>query len=154
MNAKDATKNLIRYWSEQRYLQTAAGLSNDEICKFATDNNVKIPSDLAEYLRFANGFRVSDRESDLTVCDDEGFEFHALSVKRLINSKYFIFCSWPLGFIEYAICLDKLEKNGVVIKLVDEAKGYFLSENFSDFVGFYLSNSERLYAAGDRVISL
>ncbi|MET3179079.1 UNVERIFIED_ORG: hypothetical protein ABIC43_002235 [Variovorax guangxiensis] len=152
MNQKNVVEKLIKHWSGQRYLQVSPGLLVQEIEEFERRNNVRIPIVLSDYLRFANGFVARNDEFDLEGADDEGFEFHALSKEHLISSGYFVFCAWPFGFIDYAICLDDSDENGVVVKLIDQSKGYFLAKDFSDFISLYLLNSDRLYAAGERVI--
>ena len=154
MNGKIAIKNLLAHWSVQRYLQIPHGISPQEIELFAKNNKLKIPVDFADYLRSANGFGIGDTESSLASSDDEGFEFYALSKQRIVGPGYSIFCGWPYGFIEYAICMTNSEKNGVVVQLIDDNRGYFLAKGFSDFISLYLENSSRLYAPGTEVVVL
>lgn len=151
MQTKSATTALFNHWKRQRYTQLGDSLSLSEISSFETQNNVSIPSAFSQYLRFANGFKPSTDEPGLEEADDEGFEFYPLAEKHLLSPRYLIFCAWPLGFIEYAICVDESEKNGEIIKVIDKSSGYFLAKNFSQFIDFYVSDSELLYAAGSGV---
>ena len=154
MNSKIAVKNLLAHWDAQRYLRVPQGISSQEIGLFAEDKGINIPIEFADYLRSANGFGIGDTESSLASSDDEGFEFYALSKQKIIGSGYLVFCGWPYGFIEYAICATNSEKNGIVVQLIDDDRGYFLAKDFSEFISLYLEDSSRLYAPGTEVVAL
>lgn len=154
MQNRSAISTLFNHWKQQRSLQLSDTLSMSEISSFETQNSVSIPSEFSQYLRLANGFKPSTDEPGLEGADDEGFEFYPLAEKHLLSPRYLIFCAWPLGFIEYAICVDESKKNGEIIKVIDESRGYFLAKNFSQFIDLYVSDSELLYAAGSEVREL
>jgi hypothetical protein len=154
MQNKSAIKALFNHWKAQRFLQSGNGLSSSEISSFEERNGICIPSDFSQYLRLANGFKPPLNEPGLEAADDKGFEFYPLTEEHLLSPRYWVFCGWPVGFIEYAICVDKSEKNGEVVKVIDKSRGHFLAKDFSHFVGLYLSDSQLLYAAGSEVRAL
>jgi len=152
MDSMIAVKNLLAHWGVQRHLRVPQGISSQEIELFAKNNKINIPIEFADYLRSANGFGIGSTESSLASSDDEGFEFYALSKQKIIDPGYSIFCSWPYGFIEYAICVANSKKNGIVVQLIDNDRGYFLAKDFPGFISLYLENSARLYGPGTEVV--
>jgi hypothetical protein len=148
MQTMSVFDKLIDYWSRQHFLRLNKALLDADIKRFESACGVLIPSDYVNYLKLANGFDSSTELNDLTGQDDEGFEFYPLEQKHFVGSKYLVFCCWTLGFVKYALCMDKSELNGTVVRLTDEFEGYRLADNFSQFINLYLTDDSRLYSAG------
>ena len=154
MASKFLLNDLFNHWGRQRHLKLAPKLSQSEIMAFEMKNGISIPDDFSQYLRHANGFKALTEDMDLDASDDEGFEFHPLLEDYLITDRYLVFCSWPNGFLKYALCVENATTNGRVVQVIDEKRGYLLANNFLAFISFYLTDSELLYKAGNEVIAL
>ena len=154
MQSQLLLKDLCVHWEKQRHLKLAPKLSPPEIMAFEAKNGVTIPADFSQYLRYANGFKALNQDSGLDASDDEGFEFYPLVEEHLITERYLVFCGWPNGFLKYALCVDKAIENGAVVQVIDEKRGYLLATNFLAVVSLYLADSELLYSAGSKVVSL
>lgn len=145
---------LHRHWANQQKVRAEAGISPADIAEFEKKYRVVIPDAFAKYLQLANGLVPKRIWEDPVESDDEGFVFYPLAPEHLISSRYLIFAHWWLGLIDYAICLDPLRDHGKVVIVVDSTTGRFLAEDFSSFVGKYLSNMLCLYSGGPEVVSL
>lgn len=138
----DATKKLLSAWAQQNFEKVHPGIDFSEIEDFSINEEVVFPKDFLCYLTSANGFVLSE---ECDVLEDNGFEFLPLNSCNFRRGKYLIFCRWPYGLLEYAICLNDSECNGEVVMMGDDPFGYHLANSFSEFVDLYLSDAPDLY---------
>jgi hypothetical protein len=153
MNINLKTK-LYAHWKNQKTSALNPGLTMYAIKIFENENSIFLPKDFVNYLTLSNGFTNTDRNDDWSVGDDEGFEFYPLNKEYLIGKKYLIFSYWAIGLIEYAICIDETENNGIVIQTIDRDRGCFLAKNFNEFISLYLTNDDALFFTTGEILSL
>lgn len=151
MNLKE---KLYTHWENQKTCVLNLGLNPNIIKNFEDENNIFLPKNYTDYLESFNGFSNTDLINDWSVTDDEGFEFYPLEKKYLLSEKYLIFSAWSIGLLKYAICVDKSENNGHIIRIIDKSRGYYLAKDFDEFISLYLSDAESLYVPGSVVVSL
>lgn len=147
-------KELYEHWKSQKTCVLNPGLNVKAISFFKNENAILLHEDYESYLTLFNGFKNANKVDDWHTTDDEGFEFYSLDKEYLIKEKYLIFSYWTIGLVEYAICVDKTENNGMIIQTIDRRVGCYLAKNFSEFISLYLANDEALFSTTGKLISL
>lgn len=147
-----ATELLRDYWSGQPRLRPAVGFSSQEIAQFQNQHGLMLPIDFADYVEHLDGLAKPTHGDEWGQIDREGFEFYSLHNMRPTpqSSRYFVFGSWVLGLLDFAICLDPLVSNGEVVSVRDSL--HVVATTFTEFAELYVTDSPKIYACGTNAI--
>jgi hypothetical protein len=145
-----AVEILVWHWAKQSSLKRSVAATGEEILAFETEHGVSLPGDFGEYIANLNGIATHPDPDSWDGVEAEGFEFHPLTVLRPLPDAhgYFVFCTWILGLLPFAICLDQKGHHGEVISS-REGLSYsrVIAPSFTSFVKLYVENSMQLYGA-------
>ncbi|MES2902471.1 MAG: SMI1/KNR4 family protein [Pseudomonadota bacterium] len=147
-----AVEILERHWAKQASLKRCVAASPDEISAFETKHGVSLPSDFREYIAHLNGTPTHPDPESWDGVEAGGFEFYSLAALYPMPDAYgyFVFCSWVIGLLPFAICLNQQGRHGEVIASRDGLSGsYLVAPSFTSFATLYVEDSTQIYGSVD-----
>jgi hypothetical protein len=143
-----AVEILKRHWAKQRSVERGVSATREEIVEFETKHGVLLPDDFGEYIAHLNGIPSSLDPESWDDVEAGGFEFHSLSALLPMAGApgYFVFCSWVLGLLPFAICLNPKGHHGEVIASRDGLSySRVVAPSFTSFANLYVEDSMKIY---------
>jgi len=152
-------RELAKHWAAQG-LAARSGNSKEEVRRFEEIHNVRLPSDLRDYLLFVDGM---NQHSITDYHDSNGFAFWPLSKIRSAAEELagkpegywdfpnrdalYVFADYMDWSWAYAILLSKDPSEGspVFVLGMAESPSIRVANSFHEFVELYLADSRSLY---------
>ena len=146
-----ATELIRRHWDGQLSLPRHGGIDLQTIAEFEASHSVVLPYDFRTYVEELNGLPEARDPDGWDNVDSIGFEFLPLASFRRAEqcNRYFVFASWTLGLLDYAICLDTSGRHGEIVSVRDSL--HSVAPNFSEFARMHVADSRSPYGGNPLV---